>query len=154
MQSVGYLAVAVAASTFVLVLLMVGVGAILGFVHSTKAVKIEDPMEGDPDVISGSLPPIGKGEMNPFEATSVKLSLPFVVSALVVMVVIIGFSAYGLREMAGSTGTAETMRQEAREREERNRERYGTEGPAGIEELPPEDEDRRTPGTMEDMTAP
>jgi len=146
MQAIGYLAVIIAASTFVFVLLMVVVGVVLGGIHSKNSVKIEDPMEGDPDVISGTAPPLPKGEMNPFEATSVKPSLPFMIAALLVMFAIVGFSAYGLREMAGSTGTTEAMREEAKTRAEKNKERYDT-SPA-LEELPEEDTKKKK--SMED----
>lgn len=141
MQAIGYLAVIIAASTFVFVLIMVVVGMILGAVHAKNAETIEDPMENDPDVISGTAPPLAKGEMNPFESSSVKPSLPYVIGALLAMIVIIGFSAYGLREMAGSTGTTDAMRAEAKARAKKNQKKYQT-GPA-IEDMPEDDKKKK-----------
>jgi hypothetical protein len=136
MKLIGYIAVLIAVSTFVFVGLMVLIGLIKGFIYSRNAVEIEDPMENDPDVFSSKAQGLAKGEMNPFESSSVKPSLPFMIAAICVMTIIIGFSVYGLKEMAGSTGTTAAMRQEAKEKAEKQKEKYGT-GPA-IEDAPEE----------------
>ena len=148
MEFIGYIAVLIAVSTFVFVGLMVLVGLIKGFIHHANSVEIEDPLENDPDVFSGKTPGLAKGEMNPFESTSVKRSLPFLIAAICVMVIILGFSAYGLKEMAGSTGTTAAMRQEAKEKAERQEEKYGS-GPA-IEEAP-EEPKKKKQLTAEDL---
>jgi hypothetical protein len=126
MKILGFIAVIIAASTFGFVFLMVIIGLIKGFIHSRNAQEIEDPLKDDPDVFSGVAAPLGKGDMNPFEATSVRAPLPMLIGAVCIMAIIIGFSAYGLREMAGSTGTTAKMRQEAKAKAEKNEQKYGS----------------------------
>jgi hypothetical protein len=144
----GYIAVMIASSTFGFVFLMVLIGTVKGLIHSKNAVEVGDPMQDDPDVFSRDADPLGKGEMNRFENMSVKPSLPFLILAICIMTIIVGFSVYGLKAMAGSTGTTDAMRKEAKAKAEKNKEKYGT-SPAIEEEA--EDTGRKKQPSAEDL---
>ena len=129
---------------WLLTLLGVVIMVIFGLVHYSKKQTIEDPGEADPEVISGGAPPLGRGEMSRFEAVAVKPSLPMLVFALAMVLTVLGFGAYGLKEMAAGTKTTAKMRQEAKKQAKATKDKYGTSGGADIDEEGPSREKKRT----------
>ncbi|MHC4946226.1 MAG: hypothetical protein ACYTG7_24705 [Planctomycetota bacterium] len=141
----GYIGSLIGVSLWVLTLLGVVIMVIVGLIHYTKKQTVEDPGEADPEVLSGGAPPLGKGEMSRFEAVAVKPSLPMLIFALAMLVTVVGFGAYGLKEMAAGTKTTAMMRKEAKDQAKATKDKYGTPGGgAGIEEEGPSKEKKRT----------
>ena len=113
-QMLGYLAIIIAGGTFVLAGFMILVGLIKGWMDAKNRPEVPDPLEGDPDVFSSKAPPLGRSEMTPYEHSSTKITLAFTLAAVSGMLAVLGFSAYGLKEMSKGVKTTKAMRDEAK----------------------------------------
>ncbi len=113
-QMIGYLAIIIAGGTFVLAGFMILVGLIKGAIDSKNKPEVPDPLEGDPNVFSSKAQPLGRSEMTPYEHRSTKITLAFTLAAVSGMLAVLGFSAYGLKEMSKGVKTTKAMRDEAK----------------------------------------
>ena len=119
-QMFGYLAIAVAGGTFVLAGFMILVGLIKGAIDAKNKPEVPDPLEGQPDVFSAKAPPLAKSDMTKYEVSSIKPALAFTIAAVAGVAAVLGFSAYGLKEMSKGVHTTKAMRDEAKKAQRAN----------------------------------
>lgn len=144
----GHIGAIVGVTLWIFTLIGVVVMGVFGLIHYLKQEKVDDPGEADPGVFSGSMPPLERGEMSPYEASSIKPGLKMLIAASLGMLAIFGFSAYGLKEMAGGTKTTAQMRKEAKEMKDARQKRRAR-GEVGVEE---EDESKKKRTKSFDIT--